>query len=271
MQNTARSYLFVPGDRPERFDKAAASGAHRLILDLEDAVAPTSKEVGRIAVARWLTQHSDVGVLVRINAIDSPWYEGDMAMLLNSRGVGLMLPKADPDTAAKAIQKLGNCSSREVVMLVETVRGLLGLRSIASLAGVTRIAFGNIDFSVDSGMADDYDEPGMTAARVQIALESRMAELLPPIDGVTTAIDADTAGRQALRARRLGFGAKLCIHPRQVNGVNGSFAPTVEELEWATRVLAAFEASRGAAVALDGKMIDRPVVDRAHRLIASSI
>ncbi|MDR6455600.1 HpcH/HpaI aldolase/citrate lyase family protein [Variovorax paradoxus] len=188
-------------------------------------------------------------------------------MLRQHPYAGLMLPKAEPGSVLDVLPRLEG--ARERVMLVETVAGLLGLRALAAVPGVGRVAFGSIDFGVDAGMADGDDEPGMTAVRVQIALESRHAGLPPPIDGVTPAFgEDDPAGRQAGHARRLGFGAKLCIHPRQVEGVNAAFAPSAQERDWAVRVLAAFEASGGAVVAVDGKMVDRPVVERARRILA---
>ncbi|MBD9665277.1 citrate lyase subunit beta/citryl-CoA lyase [Variovorax beijingensis] len=267
MPTLPRSYLFVPGDRPERFDKAAASGAHRMILDLEDAVASTEKAAARDAVAQWLAAHAGLQSLVRVNAVDTPWHDDDLRMLRQHPYAGLMLPKAEPGSVLDVLPRLEG--ARERVMLVETVAGLLGLRALAAVPGVGRVAFGSIDFGVDAGMADGDDEPGMTAVRVQIALESRHAGLPPPIDGVTPAFgEDDPAGRQAGHARRLGFGAKLCIHPRQVEGVNAAFAPSAQERDWAVRVLAAFEASGGAVVAVDGKMVDRPVVERARRILA---
>jgi citrate lyase subunit beta/citryl-CoA lyase len=135
---------------------------------------------------------------------------------------------------------------RETVALIETVRGLLDLRATAALRGVGRPAFDSIDFSLDAGMADGIDEPGMTMARATIVLASRRAGL----------------------ARRLGFGGKLCIHPRQVDAVHRAFAPTAEERHWAMDVIDAFEAAGGSALSLRGQMIDLPVVERARRLVA---
>lgn len=268
-QQPPRSYLFVPGDRPERFDKAVASGTHRVILDLEDAVAPTAKDTARAAVRDWLTAHPGAPALVRINAIDTAWFDADLAMLAGVAGAGLVCPKAEPAAMAAALQALSPGGPREAVALIETVRGLLDLRATAALPGVGRLAFGSIDFSLDAGMADGIDEPGMTAVRTTIALESRYADLPPPIDGVSTEIDGDAVRLHADRARRLGFGGKLCIHPRQVAGVDAAFAPTAEERQWAAQVIAAFEAGGGGAVSLHGRMIDRPVVERARRIAAA--
>lgn len=260
----ARSLLFVPGDRPERFAKAAASGAHEVILDLEDAVAPEAKAHARGAVAAWLADGARA--IVRINAADTEWFEQDLAMVGSAPAAGVMLPKADAASTARVAAAL---PGRNVVALVETVSGYMELRQLAATPGLQRIAFGSVDFAGESGIADEGD--AMTAIRTQIVLESRHAALAAPIDGVSVEFsDEERMRSDALRSRQLGFGGKLCIHPRQVAPVNAAFLPTPDELKWAQRVLAAFEASHGAATAVDGKMIDKPVVERARRIAADA-
>lgn len=265
----ACSYLFVPGDRPERFEKAVASGAHRVVLDLEDAVAPAAKESARAVVAAWLRDSPHARVLVRINARDTACFEPDLRMLAGT-SAGLMCPKAEPESMSAALALLHADAARENVALVETVRGLLDLRATAALPGVGRIAFGSIDFALDAGLIDGVEEPGMQAARTAIVMESRYAELPAPIDGVTPALDGGEAQSAAAVARRNGFGAKLCIHPRQVADVHEAFAHSAAERAWAERVITAFEQSGGAAVSLDGKMIDLPVFERARRIATAS-
>ena len=261
---TARSLLFVPGDRPDRFPKAMASGAHEVILDLEDAVAPAAKGSARDAVAAWLA--AGRRAVVRINAADTAWYEDDLAMLRPLSGAVLMLPKAEPGSAAQTAAAL---AGRPIIALLETARGFMALQSLAAAAGVVRIAFGSVDFSADTGVADEGD--ALTAVRVQIVLASRNAGLASPVDGVSVEFtDQERMRLEALRSRQLGFGGKLCIHPRQVEAVHAAFRPTAAEVEWASRVLAAFEASRGSATAADGKMVDKPVVERARRIAAEA-
>lgn len=260
----ARSLLFVPGDRADRFSKAATSGAHQVILDLEDAVPPPAKTAARVAVAAWLAEgHSAV---VRINAAGTDWHAKDLAMLRSRPGADVMLPKADAGSLAATA---GALPGRGIIALLETVDGLLRLRQLAAAPGLTRIAFGSIDFSIDSGICDEGD--AMTAIRTQIVLESRLAGLPAPVDGVSTnfAVD-DLMLTDARRSRQLGFGGKLCIHPRQAVAVNQAFEPTPEEVLRARRILAAFEASGGAATALDGRMVDKPVVDWARRVLGGA-
>ncbi|MEJ8850149.1 CoA ester lyase [Variovorax rhizosphaerae] len=264
LHGIARSLLFVPGDRPERFDKALASGTHAVILDLEDAVAPSAKVQAREAVGAWLAAGGQA--IVRINAIDTEWHADDLRLVQAMPGAGVMLPKADAASMAGVANAL---RGRPVIALVETVAGYLGLRQLCATPGLQRLAFGSVDFAVESGIADEGD--AMTAIRTQIALESCHARLAAPIDGVSLEFTDEARMRaDALRSRQLGFGGKLCIHPRQVSAVNAAFLPTAAELQWATRVLAAFEASQGAATAVDGKMIDKPVVERARRIVAGS-
>lgn len=282
MNPLARSLLFVPGDRPDRYARAAASGAHAVILDLEDAVAPAAKAQARADVAAWLAQGGQG--IVRINAADTEWYQEDVRALhglqgqqeqqgqhglqvqQGAPGAAVMLPKADAATVAQTVQAL---PGRPIISLLETVRGYMDLHKMARLPGVARIAFGSVDFAVDSGIADEGD--AMTAIRTEIVLACRHAGLAAPIDGVSLEFnDPEQMQADARRARQLGFGGKLCIHPRQVGAVNAAFLPTADEQDWARRVLAAFDASHGAATALDGKMIDKPVVERARRIAAES-
>jgi len=256
-----RSYLFVPGNRPERFDKALAAGADAVIIDLEDAVPPESKVEARAAVARWLTpQHA---VVVRINAPGTLWFAEDVALCALAGVDAVMVPKAERTAELQRIATVA--VGRALLPLIETASGFENARALARVEGVQRLVFGSIDFQLDLGIQGD-DE--LLAFRSQIVLVSRLANLAQPADGVTTSID-DVAAveRDTARARRLGFGAKLCIHPRQVEAVNRGFAPTEQELAWARRVLDAAAQAQGAAVALDGRMIDRPVVLRAQSIV----
>ena len=260
----ARSLLFVPGNRPNRFAKAAASGAHSIVLDLEDAVSLDDKDNARQAVAEWLQQGR--GDIVRINAAGTPWHEADLDMLRRHPATVLMLPKAEAESTAYVAAALPR---HPLIALVETVRGYMELAKLAAVPGLQRMAFGSIDFGVESGIADIGD--AMTPVRTAIVLESRFAGLSAPIDGVSTSIDDGTAIRDdTLRSRQLGFGGKLCIHPKQVSVVNEAFLPTRAEADWARRVLAAVEASNGSATAVDGKMVDKPVVDQARSILANA-
>lgn len=259
-----RSYLFVPGDRPERFAKALASGADAVVLDLEDAVAPERKAEARAAVRAALAD-GDGRWVVRINDESTPWFEEDLTLLGAARSV--MLPKAE--AAAQVARVVAASPGLVLLALVETARGVLGAAALAQAPGVQRLVFGTIDFALDLDLSGD--PAGFDTAASLLALASRAAGIAAPVAGVTTAIDdealllADVA-----RARAHGFGAKLCIHPKQIAPLHRALAPSAAEIDWARRVVAATEgaaAGRGA-VRVDGRMVDKPVLLRAQRLLA---
>ncbi|WP_233236549.1 CoA ester lyase [Bordetella sp. LUAb4] len=258
------SYLFVPGNRPERFDKALSAGADAVIVDLEDAVPPDAKEAARRALQGWLP-HASSQVIVRVNAADTPWFADDLAACVSPNVAAIMLPKADnPSDLAACTRAAPNA---RLLPLVETAAGFDALRSLTGAPGVERIVFGSIDFQLDLGISGE--DEALLFFRSQLVLASRLGGLAAPVDGVTTEIhDAAFVQAEAAKARRLGFGAKLCIHPLQVAPVNAAFRPTPQELDWARRVLAASDQAKGAAAVVDGKMIDRPVVLRAHAILA---
>lgn len=268
-----RSYLFVPGNRADRFDKARAAGADAVIVDLEDAVQPAEKTAARDAVFAYVdAKGKDAGtdaskpLWIRVNSTDTEWFEDDVRALAAHRSVaGIMLPKAESDGQIDAVLAHAH-AGLQVLPLVETARGIAGLAAICGARRVARIAFGTIDFQVDLGIDGDAEE--LDAFRSQLVLASRLASIGAPVDGVTTALDdAPALEREARRSRRFGFGAKLCIHPKQVEPVHRAYAWSDEERAWAQRVLDAVEKSAGAAVAVDGKMVDLPVILRARRVL----
>ncbi len=257
-----RSYLFVPGDRPERIGKARASGADAVIVDLEDAVAPANKRAARDAVANALDPAQPV--LLRINGADTEWFADDARLAAGAGISAVMLPKADSMDAVAAARKA--CGGKPVLALVESALGMANLPALATAPGLARLVFGSIDFQLDLGIDDD--DLALLAYRSQLVLMSRVTNLPPPVDGVTTALDeAARIDREAQRARSLGFGAKLCIHPQQIAIVNAAFSPSSEQLAWARRIVEAASAAGGAAVAVDGKMVDAPVLARARQLL----
>lgn len=255
------SYLFVPGNRPERFDKALASGADCVIVDLEDAVPPAEKALARAAVMGWLS--ADKPVAVRINSGDSPWFTDDLALCALPGVATVVVPKAaDPGD----IERVISSGAASVLALIESAQGIAQATMIASMPGVERLMFGHIDFSVDLGIEGDDRE--LDYFRSQLVLASRLAGIAAPVDGVTTALDDPALlSAEALRGKRFGFGGKLCIHPKQLAGVHAAYLPTDAEVAWATRVLDAAAAAGGAAVAVDGKMVDLPVMIKAERIL----
>ena len=273
---SARSFLFVPATRPERFAKALASGADAVIIDLEDAVAPPDK----LQALQTLVQafgSLDVAqrsrVLVRINAVGTTWCAAELTALrgLAGQGVGaVMVPKAESAIAlAEVAARVGPYCA--LLPLIESVAGLDATDALAACPQVSRLAFGHLDFQADAGLACDADELELVPVRLALVLASRRAGLAAPIDGISLSTqDEAQLTHDTLRSRRGGFGGKLCIHPAQIAVVNASFTPSTAEIDWARRVQAAFEAAGGGVFSLDGRMVDAPVLRLAQRTLAQA-
>jgi citrate lyase subunit beta/citryl-CoA lyase len=266
------AFLFVPGTRPERFAKALDSGADGVIIDLEDAVAVEDKKKARDAIrSAWPTFSAEQKkrLIIRSNSPGSQFYAADLILAQELDVAYLLIPKSESlDQINGAAQILPNTA---IIPMIETAIGLDHLNDIATAEQVLRLALGNLDLQADLGMVCDSRESELQTARFQIVLASRLAQIAPPIDGVTPSTDdIERITNDAERAKRMGFGGKLCIHPKQVPLVKAAFLPSAEEISWAFRVIEADKASKGGAVKLDGRMIDHPVVLLAQRMLASS-
>lgn len=261
-----RSYLFAPGHKPDLFPKAAASGADLVILDLEDAVPEHAKSDARAAVMNWL----DAGrpVAIRINAPVTRWSKDDLPVCRHPGVAAVLVPKVEH------LEELAHVSAAlgpdvPLLPMIESARGLHQCAAIGSAAGVQRLVFGSLDFQADTGIPDDA--VGLQFARSQLVLLSRVAGIGSPVDGITRRFDDSTVVEaDAARARRLGLGGKLCIHPKQVAAVNAQFSPTAEEIAWAQQVVDADAASQGGVTSVSDGMIDRPVMLRARSILASA-
>ncbi len=245
----ARSLLFVPGSRPDRFAKASNSGADAVVLDLEDAVGADEKSAARGHVASWLLENAAV---VRINAAGTSDHEADLDVVAGLPGLlGVMLPKAED---AHQVESVAARSGAPVLPLVETAQGIRSVDRVAAASGSARLVIGTLDLAADLGAEDTWDS--MLLARSELVLASRVAGLPAPVDGVHVALaDVDGLTASTARARSLGFGARLCIHPEQVRVVHAAFAPSDAEIERARAVLDMAD----AVGTVDGVFVDEPV------------
>lgn len=258
---TMRAPLFVPASRPDRFAKAAASGADAIILDLEDAVARDDKEAARAALR---CDFTELPVIVRINAFGTEWHTDDLAAVRALPVATVMLPKSENplEVAATCLALKGHAP---VLALIETALGMSQARVIAALPGVARLVFGSVDYCADLGCAHLHDV--LLPARAELVLASRLAQIAAPVDGVTMQLSELTETfDDAAHARALGMTGKLCIHPKQTAEVHRAFAPSAAEVDWAIRVLA----SGDGAVKVDGKMVDEPVRRSARAILAAA-
>lgn len=255
--------LFVPADRPERIAKAVASGADAVAIDLEDAVAPEAKKGARAALADLPPQ--SVPVIVRVNAPATAWHADDVAVVVARPDFGLMLPKAEDPALVDALgRRLGK--DRMFIPLVESALGIHRAAELARASGVTQLAFGPADFCND--IACDASSEALLLARSTLVIAARVGDLSAPIDGPCFDFrDPARTREEARHAEGLGFGGKLAIHPAQVPWIRAAFSPTEAEIAWARRVVAG---AGGGAVAVDGVMVDAPLVARARRILARS-
>jgi citrate lyase subunit beta/citryl-CoA lyase len=286
-----RSFLFAPGNHPRRIEKAFTLGADVVILDLEDSVAPSDKPAARRPVAEALARARPAACrgFVRVNAMASPFCFRDLTETVG-RGVdGVVLPKVESAADLHAIDwMLANLERErdlapgaiELMPIVETAAGvtridrILQARSLKPYSGtwrVRRVAFGAGDYSHDLGLAPTHEEPELAHARARLVLASSAAGLEGPIDSPWFHFrDAEGFRRAVARSRRGGFQGRLLIHPDQVAAANEGYGPTVEEIAEAERIVSEFRAAEAkgvAAIQVDGRMIDYPIVHRAERLL----
>lgn len=283
-----RSMLFVPGDRPERFDKAAASGADAVILDLEDAVTADRRPQARREIAACLARGTRaVPLWVRINPVDTEDALRDLAAIVATRPDGILLPKVrDGADVQRASHWLEACeascgfaagSVRLVPLITERAGALLKAATFADLpARVAGLTWGAEDLAADVGASANRSADGdyefTFALARSMCLLAAAAAGVPAIDTIDIEFrDAAAIERRARASRRQGFAAKLAIHPAQIAPIHAAFSPTADEVQWAERVLAAFRASPGlGAVAFEGGMLDKPHLRQAQRILDSA-
>ena len=256
--------LFVPASRPDRFRKAAESGADAIIVDLEDAIPAAEKDPAREALAGNLND-LPVPVFLRVNGRSTSWHDPDLGAAASLPIAGIMLPKTESAGDLKLVAERTG-PAVPVIGLVETAVGIAGLHRMAEAPNLAQIAFGSVDFALDINAA--HERESLAYARAQIVLYSRVHGLPAPLDGVTIATtDTDLLLSDSLHAAALGFGGKLAIHPAQIRAICETFRPTAQDVAWARRVLAAEQEAGGTAIQLDGMMIDAPVCERARRIL----
>ncbi len=278
-----RSLLFAPGDDLRKLGKAAQSSADAVILELEDGVASDRKAIARQTV-REAAAALDFGrreKLIRVNDVATPFFEADVRETIGTRPDGFVLPKVESAGDVRRICNLIDVAERErgwpaggigLIILIETPRGILNLREICEAdARLRAIIFGAEDYASFIGARRTREASEVLFARSAV-VNACGAFNLQPIDMVFIDFN-DAAGleQECMRGRQLGFAGKQVIHPKQIEIVNRCFTPSAEEITWARRVIDAFHASQHAgrgAFALDGKMIDLPVVRQAERILA---
>jgi citrate lyase subunit beta/citryl-CoA lyase len=275
-----RSLLFVPCDRPDRMAKALGGGADALILDLEDAVAPEKKPEARRAVAEFLDRNATAPLWVRINPLDSPESEKDLAAVLPAHPDGIVLPKAEGGASvaelARRLTERGNATAKILAIATETPAAVFQLGSYGGAKRLAGLTWGAEDLPAAVGAATSREADGSFTPPYELArslcLFGAAAAGVAPIETVYPDFrNLEGLAAYAAKARRDGFTGMMAIHPAQVAVINAAFTPSDAEVAHARAVVAAFEANPGAgALSLDGRMIDRPHLVQAQRILAAA-
>ncbi|MEU0538944.1 CoA ester lyase [Nocardia sp. NPDC005978] len=270
-----RSALYVPGNRPELFDKAAAGPADVMLLDLEDAVPLADKEFAREQVASWLSgRPAGRSIWVRVNP--GEFGHDDLRAVALPAVSAVCLAKTESARQVRDAVRVLHDHERVpdrigVCPLLESATAVLDARTIAAAPRVARLQLGEADLCAELGVTPGADERELLWARSQVVLAAAAAGIAPPLGPVRTDFrDLETLRESTIALARMGFRGRACVHPSQVPVVNEVFTPTTAELDRARAVVARFEdAAGGVVLDEDGRMVDLAVIRQAHRLLGS--
>ncbi|MFA6267102.1 MAG: CoA ester lyase [Pseudolabrys sp.] len=286
-----RSLLFVPADAGAKLDKAMASGADAVIIDLEDSITPERKPAAREAARDYLKAHSGKAnrprLFVRINGLDTGMTDADLEAIVPGKPDAVLFPKAEGgasvvhlDAKLTAQEAIAGVADGAIKVLAQNVESAAGLFMAGTFKGVSArligMTWGPEDLSAELGAESNRDDKGFLTEPYRLArsicLFGAAAAKLPAIETVYVDFrNSDGLRKDTIEARRDGFTGRLAIHPAQVPVINEVFTPSAEQIEKAKAVVAAFAAQPGAgAVGIDGKMFDRPHLIRAQRLLAAA-
>jgi citrate lyase subunit beta/citryl-CoA lyase len=280
-----RSALFVPGNRPDRVDKAVNTKADAVIIDLEDAVPMAHKAETRAKVREKVLQYRDKQIIVRVNGLGTEFVEADLDEVAVEGLRCMMFPKVEEPWNVHEINRLLlNIEKKRgmapgavmIIPLIESAKAVQNIFRILSEEAepqrIFTVAFGAADYTLDMGIEMSKDTRELDYPRSRIAVSCRAAGVAPPLDTpfLIDLKDIEALKADAARGRQMGFQGKLCIHPNQVGPCNEVFSPTEEEIHFSERVIQAFEEAESegsGAIQLDGKFIDYPVVERSRRVL----
>jgi citrate lyase subunit beta / citryl-CoA lyase len=280
-----RSWMFVPGHRQRMIDKALGLNADAIMLDIEDGVAPNEKDAARKNIAESLGREKTAGSparFVRINAIGHARMDADLEAVVRPGLEGLVCPKVDVPNEVLKVEAILNEREPKMEMApggiklliaIESPQGLLNAPAIAaSSPRIIGLMFGAEDFGRELGLptSREGEARDLIYARSAIVVAAAAAHV-QAVDGVWVDLN-DSQGLRgfAQQSRRLGFSGMSLIHPSQIDPINTAFSPTAEEIDYAQRVVQAFEAAQArgdGSIAFGGQLIDRPIVERARRTI----
>jgi citrate lyase subunit beta/citryl-CoA lyase len=277
-----RSLLFIPGNNPAMLQNADVFGADAVILDLEDAVNPAEKDAARNLVGGYLHQLSiDFGqIFIRINGLDTAWYEADLEAVVSDHIDGIVLPKAKVTDVKMLSHLLFNLEASrqmkktvQIIPIIESAKSVLQIEKIAGLSRVTGLLLGGEDLASEMETERTKQGDEILYPREMIAFACR-AEKIDAIDTpFTDTNDLEGLRADCLKASGFGLNAKAAIHPNQLDIIHECFSPSSKRIDWALRVVAAAKkaSEQGLGVfSLDGRMVDKPIIERAHKVLENA-
>lgn len=271
MQSIRRSLLFVPGIRPERFEKARASGADVICIDLEDACLPEEKAAARQTALDYIASaHSPESIVLRVNSPRTPYGFEDIAAIIGRNdlpALTIMLPKVASPVDVQLIDQALSQKNIELIALIESAEGIGNAMNIASASPrLTALMFGGGDLSAELGTTLDWEPMYFSRCQLALAAASRQLELIdvPYLD----IRNDDELYRESNKVKALGYTCKAAIHPNQIKTINKQFTPTQTDIERARKIVSAYQSCDGGALLVDGRMIDLPLVVASERTVA---
>ena len=269
-----RSVLFAPGNQPDVISKLPRTNPVAAVIDLEDSTPASHKAESRqIAFEATEAITKSCPLLIRINGIDTEWFEDDVAEVLSPSLLGVLVPKlASSEDVERAVSALDSAGLTDLSIMagVETVQGVMNAIEVTKHPRIKWCYFGAEDYVADLGGVRRSDNLEVLVARSQVAQAARITGISALDMVVTDFRDSERFKREAGEARSLGYAGKLCIHPDQVGLANELFRPSDKEIEWANRIVSEYSKalSEGkAAIQVDGEMVDEPVFRRAKALL----
>ena len=278
-----RSLIFVPGNRENMLERARSFDADIIMVDLEDSVPPGEKAAARDLARQWVPALRSEGkrVMVRVNSLDTGLTRSELETLVSPDLYGISLGKVESVRDIRTVDSLLapleaaaglEVGSLRIIPWIETAKALWDARAVAEASPrVVAIAFGAEDFTNDMGIERTDTGEEVSVPRSLVPIAARAAEVGGLDSPFVRFRDPDALREDAQRARRMGYTGKFAIHPAQLEIINETFSPSAEEIEYARRVVEAWEAAEAAgrgSLALDGRMVDVPVVKRAQNLLA---
>jgi citrate lyase subunit beta/citryl-CoA lyase len=261
----SRSFLFIPGNTPSMLQNCDVFESDAVIIDLEDSVIVEDKDAARLLVSNFISKynHLETDIYIRINSEDTTFFKEDVALLDTLNIKGYVLPKASKDNT----EILSNLTSKDIICIVESPKAVLEMETIAQVKGVKGLLLGAEDLTKEIGISRTLEGTEILYTRSKLVLTCNAYNILSIDTPYTSKDNEPDLLKDALHAKNLGFTSKSAIHPNHVDIINTVFSPSEEEITHSLRIIKKAEIENKGAFSLDGKMVDKPIIEKAHKII----